>query len=283
MQYVKCNICGINNCNNITTQNGYSVVECRQCGLVYLNPRPDIAELMSLYEGYHQRGEKDEDSWFRLMEKNCEEAASLLNKSFPQKGRLLDIGCGYGHFIEMMKKQGWSVNGIEPAEHTCSSAKSKGLDVSRTVIEDALFSDASFDAITAFYVLEHLCDPLSSLNKIRAMLKPGGMLVLRVPHTTPIVKFLSRLKIKNNLYDIPFHLFDFSPKTISLLLQHADFIDIKTMPGHPTKPHYIIERPVSWVSGTLARLLYAISGGKLLLPGVSKTISARKPLEKGSA
>jgi SAM-dependent methyltransferase len=280
MQYVECNICGINNCTNIAVQNGYTVVKCRLCGLVYLNPRPDITELMRLYEGYHQRGEKDEDSWLRLMEKNFEEVAALLNKSFPQRGRLLDIGCGYGHFLDKMRWEGWLVAGIEPAEQTSTSAKTKGLDVFRTVIEDATFPDNSFDAITAFYVLEHLCDPLFALKKINAILNPGGMVVLRVPHTTPIVRFLDRLKIKNNLYDLPFHLFDFSPKTIRLLLQHADFIDIEVIPGAPTLPHSRLERPVSWISGAMARLMYAMSGRKLLLPGVSKTIIARKPIGK---
>jgi SAM-dependent methyltransferase len=145
------------------------------------------------------------------------------------------------------------------------------------VIEDASFPTESFDAVTAFYVLEHLCDPLASLNKIWTLLKPGGMLVLRVPHTTPIVRFLDLLKIKNNLYDLPFHLFDFSPKTIRTLLQRADFIDINVMPGFPTRTHSLVERPVSLGFGFLARFLYAISCRKLLMPGVSKTIAARKP------
>ena len=176
MQHINCNLCGADDAGLVATQNDYRMVECRRCGLVYADPRPTPEILIGLYDGYHQRESKDEHTWERLMAPNFSEVSALLDDMFPGKGRLLDIGCGYGHFIELMKSKGWAASGIEPSERTSEYALSKGLDVKRTVIEDASFSENSFDAITAFYVLEHLFDPLAALNKIKKCSSPAGCL-----------------------------------------------------------------------------------------------------------
>ena len=276
MQHINCNICGADEAALVAIQNDYRMVECRRCGLVYVDPRPTSEFLIQLYNSYHQRGDKDEHTWETLMAPNFSEVSALLDDMFPRKGRLLDIGCGYGHFIDIMQSKGWAASGVEPSERTSAYALSKGLDVNRTVIEETSFPDNSFDAITAFYVLEHLFDPLAALNKIRTMLKPGGVLVLRVPHTTPIVKLLRVIGLRNNLYDLPFHLYDFSPDTITRLLEKAGFGGIKVTPGCPTIPPGRAERFVSIVSGIVARFFFVASGDSLLIPGTSKTIIATK-------
>lgn len=283
MKYVSCNLCGADKPRLITVQNNYKIVQCNNCGLVFVNPMPDPEMLSMLYEGYHQRDGKNNRVWERLMERNFREVSSFLNKCFPAKGEILDIGCGYGHFIEFMRDHGWSVSGIDPSSRTLNFARGKGLNVFETTLENALFPDNSFDAITAFYVLEHLPDPISALKKIFVMLKPGGVLVIRIPHTTPIVWFLSIFKIKNNLYDPPFHLYDFSPETITLLLKKAGFSSIEVVPGSPTLPEKYIERIISIFSGNLSKLLFFVTAGRFLLPGVSKTIIANKIISKQSA
>ncbi len=276
MQYVNCNLCGADETRVITTQNDYRVVQCSCCGLVYVNPRPTSEMLVKLYNDYHIRNGKDANTWERLMKKNFMEISAMLNRLFPERGRILDIGCGYGYFIKMMGNARWAAVGIEPSSRTSGYAKDKGLTVIKTTIDDAEFPDESFDAVTAFYVLEHLFDPLSAVKKIFMLLKPGGVTVLRVPHTTPIVKFLAVLRIKNNLYDLPFHLYDFSPKTIRLLLEKAGFSSIRVIPGSSTLPNHYGERAISLVSGTLSQILFSMSNRKLLLPGTSKTIIASK-------
>jgi 2-polyprenyl-3-methyl-5-hydroxy-6-metoxy-1,4-benzoquinol methylase len=279
MQQVNCNICGTDSTSLIVVQNGYRMVKCKNCGLVYLNPRLDQQTLIKLYTGYHQREGKDEHAWARLMEKNFKEVSLLLNKTFTEKGRILDLGCGYGHFIEIMRDCGWAECGIDPSSRVLYNAKKKGLNVIETSIDDISFPNNSFDVVTAFYVLEHLPDPLSTAKKIYEMLKPGGVMVIRVPHTTPIVRFLSIFKIDNNLYDTPYHLYDFSPGTITVLLKKAGFSLIQVMPGSPTFPPKDFERVISIVSGCFSRILFVMSRGKFLLPGISKTILAVKQKE----
>lgn len=270
----------MNETSLITIQNEYRVVRCNNCTLVYVNPRPAPAALITLYNDYHQRDDKDDQTWARLMDMNFRSAASFLNRGYPGKGKILDVGCGYGHFVEIMKNCGWVASGIEPSSRTVGYAKSKGLDVAETTIDDAVFPENSFTAITAFYVLEHLFDPFSALRKMHDILKPGGALILRVPHTTPIVKLLNLFNIKNNLYDTPFHLYDFSPKTIRLLLKKAGFSAICVTPGRPTVPERLVESVISLTAGFLSQMLYAASMGKLLFPGTSKTIIAIKTNDK---
>jgi len=273
--HVSCALCTNDRARPLATQNGYRMVRCTGCGFVYLSPRPAPEALISLYHSYHERSGKSAETWDLLMERNFCETANLLAGCFPGKGRLLDIGCGYGHFIGMMRRRGWDVSGIEPSDHASAYALSRGLPVVRSSFEAAEYPEASFDAITAFYVLEHVYNPLTVLEKIRSLLKPGGMLVLRIPHTTPVVRLLTLLGVRNNLYDLPFHLSDFSPRTIRCALEKTGFKGIRVVPGQPTVPPKLGERIVSVASGNAARLLFSASGGRLLVPGVSKTVTAR--------
>lgn len=278
LQHVNCNLCGADDTKIITVQSNHNVVRCKKCSLVYVNPRPNTKHLIHLYETYHQRNGKKEYTWARLMEKNYRDVSGFLAQVFPGKGKILDIGCGYGHFLETMRTLGWVVSGIDPSPNTVCAANKKNLNVIETSIEDVSFPEASFDAITAFYVLEHLPDPYSAVKKIHSLLKPGGIFVLRVPHTTPIVRLLSLFHIKNNLYDTPYHLYDFSPETITVLLKKAGFTTVQVKPGTPTLPVNFLEKIVSITSGNIARIFFAVSGGKFLFPGTSKTTIAYKNL-----
>jgi len=276
MEYVKCNICGTDDTYLVTSVESYNFVKCVNCGLVYLNPRYTSEHLESLYTDYHCRKGMNEDSWFILMRKNFDEIAHFLNAKFQNKGTILDVGCAYGHFVEIMQNYGWTATGIDPSPATIISAKKRKLDIFKTTLEKCSFPKDSFDAITMFYVLEHLHDPISALQKLFELLKPGGLIVLRIPHSTPIVNLIALLGIKNNIYHVPFHLYDFSPKVVRIILEKTGFSDIKIIPGSPTIPKKYMERLVSKFSGNLAKIIFALSMGKLLLPGVSKTVIAHK-------
>lgn len=274
---VVCSLCSSGATLPVAEQNGYSMVQCAECGFIYLSPRPTPESLIALYDSYHERNGKTAESWDVLMERNYLETAELLARLLPEGGSLLDVGCGYGYFVRRMQERGWKATGIEPSETASSCAREEGLDVRRSVLEEAELPPASFDAITAFYVLEHLYDPLAALRMMRTLLKPGGLLVLRVPHTTPVVRLLGLFGIGNTLYDSPFHLSDFSPQTLRYALKATGFTGISITPGAPTLPPRRAERMVSIIAGNCARLLYAAGGEAMLLPGVSKTAVARRP------
>ncbi|WP_420266341.1 class I SAM-dependent methyltransferase [Candidatus Magnetominusculus dajiuhuensis] len=275
MEFINCNICTADDTRPVVSQNGYDIVQCKHCGLVYVNPRPEADVLSRLYDGYHQRNGKDIHSWSVLMKLIYKECADTLTQVFPRGADVLDIGCGYGHFVSVMSGLGFRASGIDPSANEVSAALQNGLDVRLSTVEDISFGENSFDAVTMFYVLEHLRDPLYALKRAFHILRPNGLLILRVPHTTPIVRALSAFNIKNNLYDAPFHLYDFSPETLRRILALAGFQSILITPGTATLPHVFVEMAVSRAASAAARLIYRTSGR--LLGGVSKSAVAVKP------
>jgi len=143
-------------------------------------------------------------------------------------------------------------------------------------LEQAGLSKGRFDAVTAFYVIEHLPNPMAFLRECHRILKPRGLLLLRYPHTTPIKNFLQALGVKNRLYDLPAHLSDFSPGTIQKCLEEVGFTGCRHSLGGYTIPKGVRKRLATSLFGNLAEGLFCLSRGTILLPGVSKTAIAFK-------
>ena len=279
LRFIPCSLCGGYDTTPIAIQNGYRIVRCRGCGLVYVNPRPSEDDLSALYADYHVRNGENEVCWNKLMcgvfRETADHLGAMLNGLL--RPRLLDVGCGYGGFIFLMRNRGWDAEGIDPSPLTVAAASVKGLPVRLGTLDGFPPSKSVYRAITLFYVLEHLPDPMAALRKIFTLLEPGGALVVRVPDTTPIVRLLSPVGLGMSLYDPPFHLCDFSPAVLHRMLIAAGFEKIRTFPGQNTVPSHIGPRVAAEMFGVLARSLYVASRGKVLLPGVSKTTIARKP------
>ena len=279
VEFVSCNLCDANDSVHLAEYGGFRIVRCRRCGLVYVNPRPTTQDLVSLYTEYHTRDGKNEASWDRLMGRIFRESADVLcssrNGSGP--GRVLDIGCGYGAFVALMQERGWQAEGVDPSPTAVAAAVMKGRRVRQGTLNGIREGNGSYDAITMFYVLEHLPDPMGALEKVLDLLVPGGTLLLRVPHTTPVVRLLSPLGLGKALYDPPYHLYDFSPTVLGEMLRRTGFIGVRTFPGKPTVPSRMGARIATALFGALASGVHVLSCGVVLLPGVSKTTIARKP------
>lgn len=278
-RYVRCNLCGGGTTEKVATQRGMPIVRCCNCGLVYVNPRPPIEELTSLYVGYHARDGQDEASWDRLMGRVFRETADLLcaTRKASVRPRLLDVGCGFGGFIGLMRERGWDAEGVDPSPPVVEAARRAGRTVRLGTLEEFPTDRGPYDAVTMFYVLEHLPDPMGALRKIFAVLAPGGILFVRVPHTTPIVRMLAPLGCGGELYDPPFHLYDFAPAVLREMLGRTGFVGIRTFPGQPTIPSRLVPRLAASFFGVVASWLHAASRAAFLLPGVSKSTMAHKP------
>ncbi|MDP3696878.1 MAG: class I SAM-dependent methyltransferase [Candidatus Taylorbacteria bacterium] len=275
---MSCFICGCGEARLIKKEGAWDVVQCKNCSFVYITPLPDEQFLHLHYQTYLPAGDAYIEQWREMMQDVFQRSLDAIEARHGlNRGTLLDIGCGYGFFLELARQKEWSVYGMEPCAHARAYAASKSLKIDSEDIFVRAYKDEMFDVITLFYVLEHLPNPIKYLKEINRILKPGGLLLVRVPHTTPIVKLLKILGIPNRLYDVPSHLSDFSPCTIALALEKTGFNEIQTFPGGATRPHALMKRIVSCSSGLLADALYALSGKKLLIPGVSKTTIARKP------
>lgn len=272
-----CPLCGQLESRLVKREAEWKIVECLKCTFVFVTPVPDEQFLFRHYQQYLPSEKNRIEEWRKMMLSIFLRSLDAIeSRNFIHRGTLLDIGCGYGFFLEMARQRGWCVSGIEPCLHARKYAELNGIKIDSGSLFERGYQDETFDAVTAFYVLEHLPDPLKYLKEINRILKPGGLLLVRLPHTTPLVKFLKILKISNGLYDVPSHLSDFSPHTISLALNKSGFNEIHTFPGGSTRPTPISQRIVSYSSGLLADIFYNVSGQKLLMPGVSKTTIATK-------
>lgn len=274
-----CPLCGHRGYRLVKKEEEWEIIECLSCSFVFVKQVPEEKFLNLHYQKYLPTDNKCIKRWLTMMSGVFLRAIDTIESQGSSRGKLLDIGCGFGFFLELARKRGWSVYGVEPCAHARSYALSRGINVDSENLFTRAYEDEMFDVITLFYVLEHLTDPMRYLREVNRILKPGGLLLLRLPHTTPIVKFLQVIRIPNKLYDTPSHLSDFSPRTIALALDRAGFNKVCTFPGGATRPRPIMQRIISIGSGVLADILYSSSGKRILLPGVSKTTIARKSEE----
>jgi len=149
---------------------------------------------------------------------------------FPKhaNGKLLDIGCGTGSFLASMKRSGWGAYGVELSPVACEYAeRNEGLNVFNGTVEDASFPNDFFDAVTMLQVLEHTQDPAGTLREVYRILKADGLLTIGVPNAA---SWESKLfGSRWGPWEIPRHLYHFSPTTITALLEKNGFsvIDIK--------------------------------------------------------
>ena len=276
VEWIVCPLCSEQAAKRRHREHGYVMVRCLRCGFVYQNPRPSQRELFKAYQTYLPEGEEEIEAWGRMVEPVFRAGADLIERSMP-RGRLLDVGTGYGFFLALMQSRGWEVMGLEVSPTGAQYGQRRwGLSILSQPWEHASFHKDDFDVVTAFYVVEHLPDPMAFLREVHRILRPGGMILVRYPHTTPIKDILSLMRIKNDLYHLPFHLGDFSPRTMRKALERAGFTKIKTVIGGFTAPSNRRGKWAGLIFGNLAEGLCQVSRGRILLPGVSKTTIARK-------
>jgi 2-polyprenyl-3-methyl-5-hydroxy-6-metoxy-1,4-benzoquinol methylase len=273
-----CHLCSSLHFRRIHQRNQWKYVMCLDCGLVSIDPHPSADELSGNYDSYLPESPEEIRQWKTMMRPIVVKSAKLIETELGNNpGRLLDIGSGYGFFLEEMKTRGWEVGGVELSETGRKYTRSRiDVPVHSDPLESLCLPENHYDVVTLFYVVEHLPDPVSTIREVRRILSPGGVVLLRWPHSTPIVRLLGPVSKRLDLFHTPFHLYDFSPKTINMLLAASSFKQIRTVVGGYTLPETGINRYASIITGALAEILGRLSGSRILVPGVSKTTVARK-------
>ena len=148
-----------------------------------------------------------------------------------QKGRLLDVGCSYGAFLEMARDDGWQAEGVEISAKATRYARSeRDLEIFLGTLEEARYPDGRFDAITLWDVIEHLDDPLAMLRELDRILAPGGTIMLFTIHQKSLINRIGHLlylaslgRFRKHLvllYDIH-HNFFFDERTLSAAIRRA--------------------------------------------------------------
>jgi 2-polyprenyl-3-methyl-5-hydroxy-6-metoxy-1,4-benzoquinol methylase len=225
---VACNLCGGNETSLVQAcEPPYSVVKCVKCGLVYTNPQPDFTVLEDHYQEEYYR------EWIR---RQAAPRLSLWKKrvrtisGYKSSGRLLDVGCGIGTFLDVARTAGFDVYGTEVSGYAIRYIQETyAIEVSKGLFENLDFPEKHFDIITFWHSLEHVSDPAANLAYARTLLKDNGLLVLACPNVNNyIMYFLYRL-VKGRRLQLfspdakEQHLFHFSEDSIKHLARKCGF------------------------------------------------------------
>jgi len=199
----------------------WNLYQCVVCGSGYLDPRPTPESIGRAYAGYYTHDAEDHPivrrkgklrsvlhdwingyqnrryglkrepalsmgRWLLPWLPSLRAAADAECRHLPPLpqggGRLLDVGCGNGGFLELACQAGWMVEGVDVDPGAVATACSRGLDVRQGGIELFNGQQACYDVITLCHVIEHLHDPVAALERLCALLKPGGVLWLDTPN-----------------------------------------------------------------------------------------------------
>jgi len=216
----RCPLCGASAFNPRWKKGKYAIGECGQCHLIYTYPLPAAEELEELYgkkyfEPYIVSADK-----YRMVFKKRIKWLELHRLN----GKLLDIGCETGIFLEQMKNRGWDVGGVEFSKIACDYARKRvGAVVFQGQLEDSHYNDDTFDVVTLWHTLEHLSNPLETLLEVRRILKPDGLLVIETPNIHFIGNYLFRLfGATKHLFFVE-HLIHFSTESFKTMVRKAGF------------------------------------------------------------
>jgi len=233
----RCNLCGEDKFKIVEDEEKpYYVLKCLHCGLVFVDPVPDMSYLATHYDESYYADWMAAQQTKRL--KMWERRLKSIEKA-SQKGRLLDVGCATGDFLQQAQNSGWEIRGTEFSPYAAAYARDNlKADIFCGHLVDAHYDDSFFDVVTFWHVLEHVTDPTGYLQEAHRILKPAGLLVVAVPNVNDYPMQIAYRIVKGRplkLFskdDREIHLFHFSADTLRTYLQKTGFDGIRIAPDH---------------------------------------------------
>ncbi len=227
---IGCNLCGSEVAEEVYAAGVAQrnrIVRCAACGLMYASPC--IAESVTEFElqdpEFVRRVTANEPPRVhkeRLQLRDYKSIRDRLSAAYPRRGRLLEIGSGFGFLLDYFREDGWSTTGVDQSRRLCSyAAEVFDQTVIPLSISEAPLEAGSFDVVVMLHVIEHVPNPLATMRKIFEALKPGGTLVLETPrYDTLMFKLLGRRE-RSMACDV--HVYFFTVDTLSRLAMRVGF------------------------------------------------------------
>jgi SAM-dependent methyltransferase len=200
---------------------------CPACGLLFLSPRPTLAEIVRYYpDTYTPYRRAIEDERWAIMRwkrrRNMRMFTDGVNRHQPRRGWLLDVGCATGTFLAQMRRTGWQVAGVELSPTAAAYARERlGLTVFTGDLLAAGLPAGQYNAVTLWDVLEHTHNPLAILREIKRLLAPGGLVAFSMPD--PASREARTFGREWIGYDTPRHLYLFGGQSLQMVLDAAGF------------------------------------------------------------
>ena len=208
--------------DQLVSQKLFSIQQCERCQLLFTNPRPGAESIGAYYKSDTYISHDDTrkgviDTVYRTVRSYAlSQKESWIRSMNGGVGALLDYGCGTGAFIKECQDKGWTVTGFEPDD---DARRLAGERTSQKILKDSneLKTQANLDVITLWHVLEHVANLTDTLAMLASKLKTGGYLVIAVPN--PASKDASMYGPNWAAYDVPRHLYHFTPGVLTELIE----------------------------------------------------------------
>ena len=238
LETTPCPLCNSSGHRPLYSFDAFRMVSCGQCGLIYLNPRLKESVISSVYQGdeyflgHDNVGYQNYELQERSLRLTFRRFLRELERRGMTSGRLLEIGSGYGYFLDEAKTYYAHISGIELSQSAGSSAQRiSGGSVHIGTLGSMPGHWIDFDIIVLFNVIEHIYNPVEFLLSAKPKLRRGGAIVLGTPDAGSF--WFKILRKKWPSFKIPEHIALYSKETLSLLLQKTGFKNIREIPfGH---------------------------------------------------
>jgi 2-polyprenyl-3-methyl-5-hydroxy-6-metoxy-1,4-benzoquinol methylase len=204
---------------NVRDNSNIDILECSDCGLVYLSSLEHIQDGHYEESGMHEDEMLNIDNWLKVTEFDDKRRYDFVKEKIVNKN-ILDFGCGAGGFLDLAKKSASSVSGIELEKALQPSFRQRNLNVFEN-LSKAQEENKKYDVITAFHVVEHLKSPMETLKELSQLLLEGGRMIVEVPNSDDALLTLYENKAFQNFTYWSQHLFLFNEKTMTELVKKA--------------------------------------------------------------
>jgi len=218
-----CYLCGS---DQATKRNGkvrdsddIDILECDDCGLVYLSKQDHLDEQHYENSGMHDGEAPDVESWLKETQNDDERRYQFLKEKITNR-TVLDFGCGVGGFLDLAKQSASCIDGIELERALQSSFKQRGLQVF-SQLKEAMGSEHTWDVVTAFHVVEHLSDPMGTIKDLSTLLSRGGEMIIEVPSSDDALLTLYKNAGFQEFTYWSQHLYLFNASTMKFLIKKA--------------------------------------------------------------
>jgi 2-polyprenyl-3-methyl-5-hydroxy-6-metoxy-1,4-benzoquinol methylase len=240
MKLNRCPVCDSDGISHVLTavdhlvsNEKFHIDSCGSCGLRFTNPRPDDHKMAGYYDSEEYISHSNEsaslvNALYKIARIFTLRKKLKLVERLSNGKRLLDVGCGTGHFIDYCQQHDWQISGVEPNETARKQAENKTSIEISPELNDVV--GGTFDVITLWHVLEHLPSLEQTMNKLKSLLAPNGILIIAVPNYQAYEE--SIFKENWAAYDVPRHLYHFNQKAVITL---ADKYGLKVVRTSPMK------------------------------------------------